>query len=101
MSSASLIKSLIAGLNDSKKKIIIPTHNGRRGHPIIISSELFVEIRNASLNIGLREVVRAHENDIALVPTEEEGVLINIDTQEDYQRYIHHGLYGKSTDEHR
>ena len=101
MSSASLIKSLIAGLNDSKKKIIIPTHNGRRGHPIIISSELFPEIKNASLVVGLREVVRAHENDIELVSTEEEGILINIDTQEDYQRYIHHGLYGKSTDEHR
>lgn len=101
MSSASLIKSLIAGLNDSKKKIIIPTHNGRRGHPIIIPKNLFDELRNAPLHIGMRAVVHAHKDEICEVPTEEKNVLINIDTPEDYQRYIHHGLYGKSTDEHR
>jgi len=83
-----LLKRLLVEFHRTGKKIIIPEYHGRRGHPIIISSELFPEINDASLEIGLREVVHAHENDIALVPTEEEGVIVNIDTPEDYQQYL-------------
>jgi molybdenum cofactor cytidylyltransferase len=90
--STALIKKLIESFQQSHKKIVIPTYHGRRGHPIIISSELFTEINNASLNVGLREVVRAHKDDICEVPTEEEGVIINIDTPEDYQKYIGNSL---------
>ncbi|MDP1678257.1 MAG: nucleotidyltransferase family protein [Bacteroidota bacterium] len=88
MITTALIKKLVESFQHSRKKIIIPTYHGRRGHPIIISSELFVEIKNASFTVGLREVVHAHENDIELVSTDEEGILINIDTPEDYRKYV-------------
>ena len=86
--STSLIQKLLTSFHESKKKIVIPTLNERRGHPVMISSVLFEEIKNASLDVGLREVIRSHETDIELVPTEEEGILINIDTPEEYQKYI-------------
>jgi len=88
MISSELVKRLLAAFHQTKKKIIIPEYHGRKGHPIVISSELFPEINNASLEIGLREVVHAHKNDIELVSTEEEGVIVNIDTPEDYRRYF-------------
>ncbi len=92
-----LVEKLLQAFYESNKQIVVPTYCGRRGHPIIISSALFPEIKNASVEVGLRSVVHAHEKNICEVPTEEEGILINIDTPEDYQQYIHHGLYGKST----
>jgi molybdenum cofactor cytidylyltransferase len=88
MISTVLIKKLVEVFQHSRKKIVIPAYQGRRGHPIIISSELFAEIKKASLAIGLREVVHAHENDIELVSTDEEGIIINIDTPEDFEKYI-------------
>lgn len=85
---SSLILELLQAFKESKKQIIIPTHRQRRGHPIIISKNLFGELRNAPIQIGMRSVVHAHEDEICEVPTEEEGVLINIDTPEDYQKYF-------------
>lgn len=85
---SSLISKLVQAFNESKKQIIIPTHRQRRGHPVIISKNLFGELRNAPIQIGMRFVVHTHEDEICEVPTEEKGVLINIDTPEDYQKYF-------------
>lgn len=86
--SSALVKSLMKEFEESGKKIIIPVYDARRGHPLIISSELFPEIKKASPAVGLREVIRTHANDIRVVPTEEEGIHLNIDTPGDYERYI-------------
>ncbi len=84
----SLIRELVRNYQESKKKLIIPTYHKRRGHPIIISNDLITELKAASAENGMRSVVHAHEDDICEVVTEEEGVLINIDTPDDYKRYV-------------
>lgn len=86
--SQSLLVDLLQGFWTSKKKIVLPTYNGRRGHPVIFGKEMFGEIRRASREVGAREVIRNHENDLHEVPVGEEGVLINIDSPEDYKQYI-------------
>jgi molybdenum cofactor cytidylyltransferase len=83
-----LIQELYRVFDESKKQIVIPTYQGRRGHPVLLSSTLFPEINNAPAEIGLRYVVHAHEDDIAEVPTAEHGVIINIDTPDDYQKHV-------------
>lgn len=89
----SLLVDLLQGYWLSKKRIIIPTHQGQRGHPVIFDRELFDEIRNAPLDIGARAVVRNHEDDVLEVNVDDEGVLINIDSPDDYKKYILN--YGK------
>jgi molybdenum cofactor cytidylyltransferase len=83
-----VIKGLVRAFEDSKKHIVVPTYQGHRGHPIVLSKVLFQEINDAPAEIGLRNVVHAHEGDIREVAIEEQGVLINIDTPDDYQKYI-------------
>jgi len=84
----SLLVDLLQGYWLSKKRIIIPIHQGQRGHPVIFDRELFDDIRNAPLDIGARVVVRNHEQDIHEVDVNDEGVLINIDSPDDYKKYI-------------
>lgn len=86
--SAQVISTMIRAFHDSGKPIVVPVYNGRRGHPIIFSSTLFHEVRLAPQGIGLRSVVRAHEEGICDVPTQDEGVIINIDTPDDYRRFV-------------
>lgn len=86
--SQSLFVDLLQAFWKSKKNIIIPSFNGRRGHPVIFSVELFDELRNAPLDLGARAVVHHHPDDIAEVPTDEEGVVLNIDTPDDYEIHI-------------
>jgi len=49
---------------------------------------LFPELSLAPQDVGARFVVHRHRDNIAEVETDEEGVLISIDTPEDYQKHI-------------
>ena len=89
----SLLVDLLQGYWLSKKRIIIPIHRGKRGHPVIFDRELFDDIRNAPIDIGARAVVRNHEQEVHEVDVNDEGVLINIDSPDDYKKYILN--YGK------
>jgi molybdenum cofactor cytidylyltransferase len=84
----SLLVDLLQGYWTSKKKIIIPTFSGKRGHPVIFDKKYFDEIRSAPFDVGARAVVHNHAEDVYEVSVNEEGILINIDTQEDYKKYI-------------
>jgi len=84
--SATLIGELIEAFDASGKSIALPIYRRKRGHPVIFRSTLFDELLVASPDIGARQVVWAHAGDIAEVPTEEEGVLLNINDPETWKR---------------
>jgi len=86
--SQSILVDLLQGYWKSHKKIIVPVFRETRGHPVIFSKDLFDEIRHAPADVGARAVVYNHPDDLHEVPVNEEGVIINIDTQEDYKKYI-------------
>lgn len=59
--------------------IVVPTHNGRRGHPICVAGRLLPELRTVSEESeGLRAVVRAHAHHLVEVPVDSEWVLWNL-----------------------
>jgi molybdenum cofactor cytidylyltransferase len=76
--SANLVDSLIRTFYLTRRHIVVPTHNGKRGHPVIFSWRLYAELLEAPLEIGARAVVWAHASDIAEVPTHEAGVVLNL-----------------------
>jgi CTP:molybdopterin cytidylyltransferase MocA len=76
--SARLVSELIESFYEARKSIVVPTYKGRRGHPAIFSSELFGELLAAPADKGARAVVWAHSADVLEVPTDEEGVVLNI-----------------------
>ena len=86
--SARLVGELVAQFYDSKKAIVLPTFRGRRGHPAIFSKALFGELLAAPENAGARAVVWAHSGEVLEVPTEEEGILLNINDPDMLERAI-------------
>jgi molybdenum cofactor cytidylyltransferase len=76
--SARLVSDLIGQFYLNRKSIVAPTYNGRRGHPVIFSSALYGELLAAPADKGARAVVWAHSADVLEVPTDEEGVVLNI-----------------------
>ena len=88
MVSSGLIQKLTSEFIKTKSPIVIPVYDAKRGHPIIFSSSLFPELMRAPIDVGARAVVWAHHNEVVEVPTNEEGILINIDTPELYEKYI-------------
>lgn len=80
---AGVVRDLAAGFGRTGKQIIVPTCRGWRGHPVLFSAELFPALRSASTTLGARDVLRRHPQEVQEVPTEDEGILRNIDTPED------------------
>lgn len=74
---------------ESRNKIIVPVHEGRRGHPTLFpwwcSSEVFQLPDDSGVNFLLQDGERVHE-----VPCPEPSVLWDIDTPEDYERVSGH-----------
>lgn len=84
--SAALVAKLIAEFDANGKSIALPIFRGKRGHPLIFRASLYEELLAASPEVGARQVVWAHADDIAEVPTDEEGVILNLNDPETLKR---------------
>jgi molybdenum cofactor cytidylyltransferase len=78
------INKVIEAYNKRKSPIVVASHTGRRGHPILLSKELFNEIELIDeATFGLKSVVVRHEIEVQTVETDSENVLLDIDTPQD------------------
>jgi molybdenum cofactor cytidylyltransferase len=83
---AGLIGELVGQFYSSQRRIVIPTYNGKRGHPVIFASSLYDELLAAPEEQGARAVVWRHAKDVLEVPTDEEGVVLNLNDPETMKR---------------
>lgn len=88
MISCETVAQLIAGFDTAQKAIVVPTYKGRRGHPVIFRARLYDELLAASPEIGARQVVWSHANDVHEIPMDDEGVILNIDNPAAYHSAI-------------
>ena len=83
-----LVNTMIDRFYATKKLIVVPRYQGRRGHPVIFSRDLFGELLAAPLDQGAKSVVHAHREDTLEIDTEDEGTTIDIDTPDAYRKYV-------------
>lgn len=83
-----VINLLIRAYHKSGKGIIVPVHNNKRGHPILIDMKYRDEIMNLNPEIGLKALTQKYPDDIQEVDSADEAVLTDIDTQEDYYKEL-------------
>jgi molybdenum cofactor cytidylyltransferase len=86
--SAFLVAQLIQEFDSTGKQIVLPTYKRRRGHPAIFRDSLYKELLAASPEVGAREVVWAHPNDVAEFETDEEGVILNLNDPETLKKAL-------------
>ena len=92
--SASAVRALVEALGvDGEARIAVPRHGGRNGHPPVFDAALLPELRRASeRGEGLREVRRRWRERTIFVEVEDAGVLLNLNTPEDYRRALGRGV---------
>jgi molybdenum cofactor cytidylyltransferase len=88
--SAHLVAALIAAFDAGGKSIVLPKHNGRRGHPVLFGAGLYEELLAAPVAVGARQVVWNHATEVIEVETEEEGVILNMNDPETVRKSIGH-----------
>jgi molybdenum cofactor cytidylyltransferase len=87
--SASIVKAVIDSFRGGKAGIVIPVFGGKRGHPIVLDLPRYrVEIEGLTGEEGLKPVVRGHIEDTLELLIEDERILRDLDTPEDYEREL-------------
>jgi molybdenum cofactor cytidylyltransferase len=86
--SSNVVNKMIEGFYESKKLIVVPRYENRRGHPVIFSRDLFPELLEAPLDQGAKTVVHAHREETLEIEAEEKGVIIDIDTPDHYRQCV-------------
>lgn len=79
------IRTILAVHQEETEKIIIPVHNGRRGHPALFPRAIAEEIMHEET---LRAVVRKDPARVRTVEVSDDATLLDMDTPEDYRRIM-------------
>jgi molybdenum cofactor cytidylyltransferase len=69
-------------------RVVLPVLGGRRGHPALIGADLIQEIAAIPAGEGLRYLWRARPEILTEVAVDDEGVLLDLNTPEDYGRAL-------------
>lgn len=80
---ADTIRRIVAASLESPEEIIIPTHQERRGHPTLFPRKLLADIYQG---VTLREIIGRHPPQVRLLPVDDEGVILEMDTPEEYEK---------------
>jgi molybdenum cofactor cytidylyltransferase len=78
------INALVRAFARGKEGIIIPSFQGRKGHPVIFHQRYRKELLNLRGDVGGRTIVERHPEDVKVVPIKSEGVVKDVDTWQDY-----------------
>jgi molybdenum cofactor cytidylyltransferase len=70
----------------SEGSIVIPVFGGRRGHPVLFGREALAEVMALASDRGTNEVVRARPERVIEVAVRDPGVLLDIDTPEEFRK---------------
>ena len=84
--SAELVGELIDRFFQTRRLIVLPLYEGKRGHPVIFASALYGELLAAPLETGARAVVWAHRADVEEVRTNEEGCVLNLNDPDAFEK---------------
>lgn len=77
------VETLIRRHHDLQGRIITPIHQDRRGHPLLFPRSVLDELGEG---MTLRDIVRLDPARVYDMPVDDPGVLIDMDTPEDYTR---------------
>ena len=78
------IDALIRIFDQGKGGIIVPSFQGRRGHPVIFHRKFERELRNLKGDAGGRSIIEGHPEDVRVVPVRSIGVVKDVDTRPAY-----------------
>ena len=85
---AATVARLIAERDRCDALLAVPIHEDRRGHPLAIAGGLIEEIYGLDPNIGLRQLLTEHGEDVLRIEIDDPGAYRDVDTPADYRRLL-------------
>jgi len=63
--------------------IVVPTYQGKRGHPVGFSAKFRAELENLHGDEGARSILKRYQEEITFLECDDSGILADIDTPAD------------------
>ncbi len=79
-----VVEAVIKAYVLSRKGILIPVYNKKRGHPILVDLKFRKEIEKLDARQGLRSLAHKFPGEVLEVEVAYDGILRDIDTREEY-----------------
>ncbi len=77
------VDALIAAFDPAgAETIVVPVHDGKRGHPVLWSARHFAEMRRLGGDVGARGLLERHADAVRTVPVDDAAVHLDVDTPE-------------------
>jgi molybdenum cofactor cytidylyltransferase len=80
------LHQIIDGYRGARAQIVIPSYQGNRGNPVLLDRSVFSEVMALEGDTGCRAIFSHHLDGILKVEVEDSGILLDIDSQDDYER---------------
>jgi molybdenum cofactor cytidylyltransferase len=81
---------------DPQQGIGRPVYRGRPGHPVLIGVRYLQEALQLQGDVGARRILMNHPEDILAIDVDQDAVLKDIDTPEEYRKYTKRAGPGES-----
>jgi len=82
-----IITALLRRYQETGAPIVVPAYQGKRGNPVLFDRSLFAELMKVRDDQGGRQLIDMYRDRIERVEVGSEGVLVDVDTEEDYSRF--------------
>lgn len=79
-----VIGQLLQTARQTAGTILVPSVNGRRGHPVLFRWPMAAAVARLTVDQGVNELLRQFP--VMEVPSQDEAILADVDTPEDYRR---------------
>ena len=90
------IDRLISAFNPLEgRSICVPTHDGKRGNPVLWAARFIPEMAELKGDVGARHLIGTHAEEVCEVAVDQPGVLIDLDTPEALAEF-HAGRRGRA-----
>ncbi|MXY98481.1 MAG: nucleotidyltransferase family protein, partial [Gemmatimonadetes bacterium] len=83
-----IVNRLIDEYEGRPEGMVLPVHDGKRGHPMILSPAYREEILFESIPGGLKALRDRHSDSVRTVPVDSDAVLIDLDHRSDYEEAL-------------
>jgi CTP:molybdopterin cytidylyltransferase MocA len=80
------VAALIRVFREGRTPLLLPVHQGRRGHPVCFARALYAELLEAPEQEGARAVVRRHRATLREVAVDDPAIQQDVDSPEDFAR---------------
>ncbi|MBU1881713.1 hypothetical protein KKA08_06725 [bacterium] len=74
---------------DGDRKLAVrPRFEGRQGHPVLLGRLWLDKVLKALYDSSMRDLLRSNSEQVLSLNVNDSGILIDVDTPEDYQQLI-------------